>query len=527
MKKTQSTIHGFFKRKYVGSPSSQDAEETTNRNDNIPPRSVLVTENPCKKPQMNSNDIDLSVLERDPGLRHQVYDYPVNQQDTIRRAYMNLGPLQPPLSVFPKSGPETHKRSFQASWFKLYPWIEYSQSLDAAFCFPCFLFNKPSGLGCYGQQAFTIDGFRNWKKVGGKKCVLLMHMGTECTSFHNIAQKRWDNLLNEVQDIRNVFEKFTTEEREKNKLRLSASIFSVCWCAFQAVAFRGHNENPNSINKGNFLEMLEALGEFSTELKELFCRAPKYASYTSPMIQKEILNIISNKVRRMICEEIGGGKFCLLVDEALDQSHKEQMSVVLRFVNKDGLIIERFFGIVHVRDTMAQTLKDGIYSLLSHYNLDVKFIRGQGYDGAGNMRGQFKGLQALILRDCKYAYYVHCLAHRLQLALMAASQGVIALHKFFTQLSFVVNVVGASSKRTDQLRDAQVEHIAYLISVDELETGSGLNQIGTLQRAGDTRWSSHLRSVSSLIKMFRPTCEVLLKIVEEETGPIRGDADSA
>ncbi|KAL6498018.1 hypothetical protein OROGR_028415 [Orobanche gracilis] len=261
MKKTQSTIHGFFKRKYVGS-SSQDAEETTNLNDNIPPCNVPVTENQWKKAQMNSNDIDISVLERDPGLRHQVYDYPVNQQDTIRRAYMNLGPLQPSLSVFPKSGPETHKHSFQASWFKLYPWIEYSQSLDAAFCFPCFLFNKPSGLGYYGQQAFTIDGFRNWKKVGGKRCVLLMHMGTECTSFHNITQKGWDNLLNEVQDIRNVFEKFTTEKREKNRLRLSASIFSVRWCAFQAVAFRGHNENPNSINKGNFLEMLEALGEF-------------------------------------------------------------------------------------------------------------------------------------------------------------------------------------------------------------------------------------------------------------------------
>ncbi|KAI3684136.1 hypothetical protein L6452_33355 [Arctium lappa] len=272
--------------------------------------------------------------------------------------------------------------------------------------------------------------------------------------------------------------------------------------------------------------MLEALGEFSVELKEVFCHARKYESYTSPMIQKEILNLISSRVRRMICEEIGGRKFCLLVDEARDESHKEQMSIVLRFVNKEGFIIERFFGLVHVPDTTAQTLKNGIYSLLSHYNLDVKSIRGQGYDGASNMRGQFKGLQALILEDCKCAYYVHCLAHRLQLALMAASQGVIPLRKFFTHLTFVVNVVSASSKRTDQLRDAQVEQIAYLISIDELETGRGLNQIGTLQRAGDTRWSSHLRSVSSLIKMFSPTCEVLLKIVEEGTGSIKGDADS-
>ncbi|GAV58888.1 LOW QUALITY PROTEIN: hypothetical protein CFOL_v3_02421, partial [Cephalotus follicularis] len=41
--------------------------------------------------------------------------------------------------------------------------------------------------------------------------------------------------------------------------------------------------------------------------------------------------------------------------------------------------------------------------------------------------------------------------------------------------------------------------IARLISIDELDTGSGVNQIVTLQRAGDTRWSSHFRSVSSLL----------------------------
>ncbi|XP_023748588.1 uncharacterized protein LOC111896836 [Lactuca sativa] len=262
-------------------------------------------------------------------------------------------------------------------------------------------------------------------------------------------------------------------------------------------------------------------------MEELFRTAPKHALYTSPSIQKEILNLISTRVRRMICEEINGGKFCLVVDEARDQSNKEQMSIVLRFLNKDGFIMERFFGLVHVPDTTSQTLKNAIYSVLSHNNLDLKSIRGQGYDGASNMRGHFNGLQALISNDCPYAYYVHCFAHRLQLALMATSQGVVALQKFFTRLSFVINVVGASSKRTDQLRDAQAEEIAYKISIDESETGRGLNQIGTLQRAGDTRWSSDLKSVSSLIKMFSPTCEVLLKIIKDGNGPIKGDADSA
>ncbi|XP_023766271.1 uncharacterized protein LOC111914797 [Lactuca sativa] len=310
--------------------------------------------------------------------------------------------------------------------------------------------------------------------------------GIECTSFHNVAQKSCDDLLNEAHDIQNVFETFTEEERTNNRLRLKATIYTVCLCAFQGIAYRGHDEGSDSINKGNFREILKGIGYFNIEMEELFRTAPKHALYTSPSIQKEILNLISTRVRRMICEEINGGKFCLVVDEARDQSNKEQMSIVLRFFNKDGFIMEHFFGLVHVPDTTSQTLKNAIYSVLSRNNLDLKSIRGQGYDGASNMRGHFKGLQALISTDCPYAYYVHCFAHRLQLALMAASQGVVALKKFFTRLSFVINVVGASSKRTDQLRDAQAEEIAYKTYVDELETGKGLNQIATLQRAGDT-----------------------------------------
>lgn len=36
---------------------------------------------------------------------------------------------------------------------------------------------------------------------------------------------------------------------------------------------------------------------------------------------------------------------------------------------------------------------------------------GQGYDGASNMAGQFKGVQAIIRNKYPNALYVHCLAH--------------------------------------------------------------------------------------------------------------------
>ncbi|PRQ20388.1 hypothetical protein RchiOBHm_Chr7g0227621 [Rosa chinensis] len=89
------------------------------------------------------------------------------------------------------------------------------------------------------------------------------------------------------------------------------------------------------------------------------------------------------------------------------------MAIILRFVDCQGIIRERFFKIVSVPNTTSQTLKDEISKVLTMYNLQVRNMRGQGYDGASNMRGIYNGLQALFLEECPYAYYVHCFAHRL------------------------------------------------------------------------------------------------------------------
>ncbi|XP_025703550.1 uncharacterized protein [Arachis hypogaea] len=168
-----------------------------------------------------------------------------------------------------------------------------------------------------------------------------------------------------------------------------------------------------------------------------------------------------------------------------------------------------------------------ISSVLSRHNLDVQNLRRQGYDGASNMRGEWNRLQALFLKDCLFAYYVHCLTHRLQLALVSAAKEVCYIHKFFSKLTLIVNVVTVSPKHHDQLRVAQANNVANLIADDQLVTGSGLNQIGTLQRIGDTRWGSHLNSVRSLLCMFDATYEVLEKSTEEGNFSNHGDASAA
>ena len=65
------------------------------------------------------------------------------------------------------------------------------------------------------------------------------------------------------------------------------------------------------------------------------------------------------------------------------------------------------------------------------------------------MHGEWSGLQALVSNECSYAYYIYCFAHRLQLALIEASQEVIPIHQFFAKLTGIVNIVGSSCKRHD------------------------------------------------------------------------------
>jgi hypothetical protein len=111
---------------------------------------------------------------------------------------------------------------------------------------------------------------------------------------------------------------------------------------------------------------------------------------------------------------------------------------------------------------------------------------------------------------------------------VAASKEIIFVHQFFTNLSSIVNIICVSCNRFEELRVAQAAENAYMIEIDEIETGRGLNQIITLQQAADTRWSSHLRSVSNLIKIFSPACEVIVKLIDMGTTSFhQAEADSA
>ena len=103
-------------------------------------------------------------------------------------------------------------------------------------------------------------------------------------------------------------------------------------------------------------------------------------------------------------------------------------------MNKKGIIIERFLGIVHVASTTALSLKYAIECLLCEHNLNLSKLHGQGYDRVSNMQSDINGLKNLILKENKSAFYVHCFAHQLQLTLVVVVKNHINITEFFMWL---------------------------------------------------------------------------------------------
>ena len=68
------------------------------------------------------------------------------------------------------------------------------------------------------------------------------------------------------------------------------------------------------------------------------------------------MNAAAYKTTNAIIEDLDSGFFSILVDESRDISIKK-MAVVLCYVNKKGIVIERFLGIIRVADTSALSLK--------------------------------------------------------------------------------------------------------------------------------------------------------------------------
>jgi len=73
----------------------------------------------------------------------------------------------------------------------------------------------------------------------------------------------------------------------------------------------------------------------------------------------------------------------------------------------------------------AESISKAIFGKLEQMGLDYKgCLVGMGFNGASVMSGKLGGVQKLIRDKSPMAYYLHCYAHRLNLALIDTTKVV-------------------------------------------------------------------------------------------------------
>ncbi|XP_068114995.1 zinc finger MYM-type protein 1-like [Hyperolius riggenbachi] len=399
-------------------------------------------------------------------------------------------PVQPKLNAFPLKKFGQQRRAFNPNWYTTFNWIEYSQSEDAVYCFPCRHFPQPNK----SANAFVRLGFQNWKKAIGKDGSLTIHNSAEA---HKASHVAWCEFQIRTRDGRTLNTmlgeehcKLVTENRHYIKticdiLRLTAS---------QCIAQRGHREDEKSLNRGNFIEILHLVSRHDNIVKKKLAGA-RNARYTHHSIQDELINIMARLVRQEITSEIShAGVFSIQVDESKDIAKNEQLSFVMRYVYNDK-IHEEFIGFHQAQGLNATSLTSTIIQVLADLTIDIKTCIGQCYDGASVMSGDAAGVQKKFREQCPRALYVHCYSHRLNLVIVDIVKNIEMADEFFSLVQNLYNFISGSAVHA-YFMEMQKEMMPGTVPIE-------------LKRLSDTRWICQYAACKSIHKAMLPILETL------------------
>jgi hypothetical protein len=118
-------------------------------------------------------------------------------------------------------------------------------------------------------------------------------------------------------------------------------------------------------------------------------------------------------------------------------------------------------------------------------DLDIKKLRGQGYDGASYMSGRFQGVKARIQQVQPLAIYTHCVAHVLNLVVVS----LVVIHSCSNHfirdtLAVVKEVINffKESVQSEHVSESKAEFISTSVYSQKSENKSGRSSKCILKR---------------------------------------------
>ncbi|XP_065677504.1 52 kDa repressor of the inhibitor of the protein kinase-like [Hydra vulgaris] len=230
------------------------------------------------------------------------------------------------------------------------------------------------------------------------------------------------------QPINVIIDTNVKEKIMKNRQILRPIVDAITFCGQTNTPLRGHRDDSQNLPEageyskcgtGCFNKLLNfAVRNGNDVLGSHLNNCSKNASYISKTSQNEIIKCCGEEISESILSEVCKNVFfSIIADEACDSSTKEQMSLVLRFVDSDFNIREDFIQFIHCSEGVkGKDLFNVLLNCVSNLNLDIKNYRGKGYDGASSVSGYINGHSAPVLNINSKALYTHCHSHRLNLS---------------------------------------------------------------------------------------------------------------
>jgi hypothetical protein len=361
-------------------------------------------------------------------------------------------------------------RHFNADWYKRFEWLEYSVERNAAFCYACRHFAKVEK-----GKAFTVVGYKGWKRaVGDKKKGLLQH---DEAPVHKAAMVDWAKKMRNLETGSSVTHMLCNEVFEHRRYYIKSIADMIQFLAINELPFRGDYDDEEGCEKGLFTSLFQYTLKKDEKLASIVHEIPKNATYTSPEIQNDVINIMATMVTKSVADDVKSADvpfFTVFADGTRDKSNTEHVSVAVRYV-REGKPKESLLKIVTTSNLDAQSLSKVILDALTDEKINIQNMISQCYDGASCMSGVNGGVQRIIQNELgKEIPYVHCFNHRLHLVVVDLVSTLPELQQFFDQ-------IGMLYKFFRKMR------------VDSKYEGT------SIKRVLDTRWSGHLSATRAIV----------------------------
>ena len=357
--------------------------------------------------------------------------------------------------------PPVKGRKFQHKYLRKYSWLVYSRQENGGYCLPCALFAKSTDVR-KGKGALVETAFNTYGKIS-EVCDNHAERGyhkdavTDCDAFVALMRGKRESI-----DIQ--LRKGARDTIMNNRKKFHSIIETIVLCGRQNIALRGHRDSATdlegpqsaSTNHGNFWALLNfRISAGDTHLRDHLHTASRNAMYTSPVIQNQIINILGDTVRDTILRKVRKSLcYTLIADEVTDSSNKEQLCIVLRYVEPESTFIREDLVAFLECDTgvTGEALAEKMLGFVTTH-LDPLKMRGQDYDGGGNMSGKTNGAAARITTVYRLALYTHCASHCLNLAVVASIEEP-SVRNMIGILNRVSIFFSAHPKRQKKLEEA-------------------------------------------------------------------------